>query len=98
MFVVNPYATPYFSVPTTGSNSVNDAGGFSLAGTGSPSAAFASHFWDSFSLNGSRAYNQNWVFNPVVAPNRLLLMQCAYQRVVGLTFDECSPCRDVELA
>ena len=90
MFVSDPYATPFFAVPGQGTNAVNDSAGIS-AGTG-----FAARFWKNLSLSGSRGYQQNWVLNPVVAPNRLLLMQCAYQRAVGLTFDQCSQCCDAE--
>jgi hypothetical protein len=90
MFVCDPYATPYFSVPGQGTNAVNDSGGFTAG------AGFAARFWKNFALTGTRAYQQNWVLNPVVAPNRLLLMQCAYQRAVGLSFDECSKCCDAE--
>lgn len=91
MFVCNAHATPFFSVPSQGTNQVNDSMG-ATAGQN----AFTFNFWKFFSATGSRGMNQAWTLMPVVDPNRLKLMQCAYQKAVGAPGDECSKCCDVE--
>ncbi len=89
MFVCNPYSTPFFSTATTGANNVNDSGMLSLS-------MFAGHFGNNLSANGSRGLMQSWTLTPIPDPERIKLMQCAYQHAVGLPIDNCNKCCDLE--
>ncbi len=93
MFVSNPHATPFFAVPDAGTNQVSDTGKLA-AGAG----AFTLRFWKFISADETRYMNQSWTLKPVVDPVRLRLMQCAYQRAVGLAPNECQPCCELEKA
>jgi hypothetical protein len=86
-FVNNPHATPSFSVFDQASNAINDSGGMTLG-----SGFLTGRFFAPISSTGSRASNNSFTLKPVVAPNRLLLMQCAYQRAIGYPIDQCSKC------
>ncbi|GAB5404580.1 MAG: hypothetical protein Aurels2KO_28110 [Aureliella sp.] len=86
-FVVNPYATPSFSVATQATNGVTSSGQIGLADGG-----FINRFWGFVSASGSRDLEQNFTLEPVTSPGRLKLMQCAYQRAVGLPMDQCNEC------
>ena len=92
-FTVNPYSTAFFSVAFQGTNAVNDHGALGLAAPG-----FTGRFFDSLSGDASREMNQAWTLNPVVNSNRLALMQCAYQKAVGLPMSECDQCFEIERA
>lgn len=86
-FVVNPYATPSFSIATQATNGVTTSGDVGLS-----DGAFINRFWGFVSASGSRDLEQNFTLDPVTTPGRLKLMQCAYQRAVGLPMDECDKC------
>jgi len=86
-FVNNPHATPSFSVFDQASNAINDSGSLALG-----SSFLTGRFFAPISSSGSRASNNSFTLKPVVAPNRLLLMQCAYQRAIGYPIDQCSKC------
>ncbi len=92
MFVCRPYATPSFSTPATGLNQVQDQGGFILGAGG-----FTGNFWNALSANGTRTIQESWTLNPIIDPNRLRLMQCAYQHAVGASPAECQHCCEIEL-
>jgi len=86
-FAVNPYATPSFSVASQATNGVQDQGEFGISDGG-----FVGRFWANVSASGSRGIDENFTLDPVTNPQRLRLMQCAYQRAVGVEWDECENC------
>lgn len=87
-FVVNPYATPTFSIASQSTNGVADRGEFGISDGG-----FTGKFFAFLSAGGSRDAEQNFTLDPVANPQRLQLMQCAYQRAVGLqAANDCDKC------
>lgn len=86
-FVVNPYATPSFSVANQATNGITDHGEVGLA-----EGAFSARFWAHLTAGGSRDQSHDFTMNPVTNPGRLRLMQCAYQAAIGLPRDECDDC------
>ena len=93
MFASNHNATPFFAVPGTGTNSVNDQ-----LKTDGIAGILTGRFWKFVTLGGSRQMNETWPLIPVVEPNRLQLMQCAYQRSIGAFADDCQQCCKIEQA
>jgi hypothetical protein len=77
MFHCQPDALPHFSVTGTGGTSVNDHG-----------EATAEFEWDPFSiarqqlgLGGSREIEEQWTLAPVVNPEKLRAIRCAFQLI-----------------
>ena len=91
MFTCNSHATPFFSVPDSGTNQVQDTG---KAGAGA--GAFTKRFWNFVSADGTRVMNESWTLKPVIDSNRLRLMQCAYQHAMGIAPDYCLDCCKLE--
>lgn len=87
--VHDAYAIPSFAYPKDGSTSITDSGGFS--------ASPIKNFSDVFGIDGRRTGLGQWGLTPVSDPDKLQLMQCAYQRAVyGSPLDSCSECCDKE--
>jgi hypothetical protein len=91
MFVVNPNATPFFSVPGQSQNTVGSQGNIELGGG-------KEVFFKYLSLKGNQDRRLSGTMNPVTDANRLRLMQCAYQRAVGIMEHPCQKCSEIESA
>jgi len=85
MFIYDSGSMPYFSVLSTGVNSLSDAG------TASGGVTLARETLLNLFMVGQQATTvgvtrmalENWSANPVSDPRRLELMRCAYQKVVA---------------
>jgi hypothetical protein len=91
MFSTNASATPFFAVPSDGINQVTDS-----AGAGLSDEAFTGRFLAHLSGSAGRTKNQSWGLKPVTDPDRLRLMQCAYQRALGTPQSQCPECCELE--
>lgn len=85
MFRSNPNATPFFAIPSSGSADVTDSGQIKASPLNGP-------LHTALELSSlSRTNRGGWTIKPIVEPDRLNLMKCAYRRAVGISFDE-DPC------
>ncbi|MFO0914373.1 MAG: hypothetical protein U0795_15540 [Pirellulales bacterium] len=91
--VVDPYATPSFSVANQSTSGVSDRGDFAIANGG-----FRGRFWDFVGAGASRGVDLNFTLSPVTNSMRLKLMQCAYQQAVGAPSDDCQKCCELMVA
>ncbi len=83
MFVHDPHALPFFAFPEEGSASIEDAGtiGFDPL----------IDFWQVMTAEASRTGLEQWGLTPVCEPDKLALMQAAYQQAVyGQKLDPCN--------
>lgn len=82
-FVQNPNALPHFAFPNQGSADVTDSGYAQPAEAWKPPAyTFAGA---STQLQAERIVRLNWTMVPIRDPQKLALMQCAYQRAIAGT-------------
>jgi hypothetical protein len=83
MFVANPDAFPYFSLPTQGNCTVTD--GATLAESNSWARSGKAFVFSALNVSPgvSRSLSENWTLNPVNDSVKLTLMRCVYQRVVS---------------
>ncbi len=92
MFVSNPQAMPFFSVPGAGGTSISTTGQASNSITWNI-AGFAS---DALTLGASRTNGGTWTLAPINDPAKLERMRCAYQIAVGYLPDssvnDCTQC------
>ena len=88
MFVNNPGALPYFAISGAGSAQVTDTGGLNALTFNWPSGGQAS-------LIGTRAVAEQWGLSPILQPDRLKAMQCAYQMVTQSAIGPCLDCETV---
>jgi len=89
MFVANPEAMPFFSVPGSGGTSINTTGQATNSITWNL-LGFAS---DTLFVGGSRSNGGSWTLAPINDPAKLQRMQCAYQLAVGfITSDSVNEC------
>ncbi len=87
MFCANPGALPYFALSSGGTAQVSDDGsisqGFTWDATGFSSPAL--------NLSGTRNLTEAWTLAPVLDPDKLDRMRCAYQVLIGADSSECRP-------
>jgi hypothetical protein len=88
VFVVNPNATPFFSVPGQSQNSAGSKGNLNFGGD--------DNILKTIGLSGEGSHLLSSTMNPVTDANRLRLMQCAYQRAVGAAEQACQECSEIE--
>ncbi|MEP3479089.1 MAG: hypothetical protein ABJZ55_07575 [Fuerstiella sp.] len=87
--VHDAHAIPSFAYPKEGTTSITDKGGFS--------ASPLKNFSNVLGIDGSRSGLEQWGLTPVSDPDKLQLMQCAYQRAVyGGPLDACAECCEKE--
>lgn len=87
--VHDAHALPFFAYPKDGSTRITDEGSFNA----SPIHDFRSVF----GIGGKRTGLEQWGLTPVVDPDKLQLMQCAYQRAVyGQPLAPCVDCCERE--
>jgi hypothetical protein len=94
MFVENPDAMPYFSVPGTGNSTVNEMGQSTATLTWNPTRIMS----EVLGISAQRSTGKTWTFATTTDTARLNAMRCAYQIVVGGgTDEECMHChRELE--
>jgi len=91
MTVHDAHALPFFAYPTDGSTNITD--------TANIAATPFRQFHNVFGINGSRSGLAQWGLAPVSDPDKLALMQCAYQTAVyGTGITVCQKCCDKEKA
>ena len=87
--VHDAHALPFFAYPDDGSTNIQD--------TANITASPFNNFTNVFGINGSRSGLEQWGLVPVADPDKLQLMQCAYQRAIyGQPLSECAKCCDIE--
>jgi len=87
--VHDAHALPYFAYPEDGTSRITD--------TASIAATPFSNFTNVFGINGTRAGLEQWGLIPVADPDKLQLMQCAYQRAIyGQPLSDCVKCCALE--
>lgn len=89
-FVVDPHATPSFAVATTAVSGAKRSENYGLA-----NGAFTERFWSLVSVSGAGSSENSFSLQVVTDPTRLRLMQCAYQRAVGASPDQCDKCCEI---
>ncbi len=83
MFVHDPHALPFFAYPEEGSASIEDAGTIGFEPL--------IDFWQVMTAEASRTGLEQWGLTPVCEPDKLALMQAAYQQAVyGQKLDPCN--------
>lgn len=90
-FCANPNQLPSFAVATNATNQVTDAG------SGGATTAYNRVQFTGVTLpfSASRNMQENWTLKPVIEPDRLARMRCAFQIVTG-HYDVCrEACGDV---
>lgn len=94
MFVGNPEALPFMSIPDGGVSRVTDNGGISAGPLNGPAHTVLSLTAFSRSNYGS------WTYDPVTDTKRLTRMRCAYRRAIGIMDpnDGCVDCCALEQA
>lgn len=90
-FVSDSHATPFFSIADTSTNEVG-----ANASIGAGDGAFVFRFWEFFSASAGQEAKIALSLIPVTETNRLKLMQCAYQRALGVLPDNCLDCCQLE--
>lgn len=89
--VHDAHALPFFAYPKDGSSRVTDEA--------TASASPLHDFRSAVGITGKRTNFEQWGLTPVVDPDKLQLMQCAYQRAVyGKTLSPCADCYNKEKA
>lgn len=82
----DPNALPYFALATTGNTQITDTAALNALTLN----------WHPYSgagtILGSRAIVENWGLIPVVEPDRLEAMRCAYQMALGAPAVSCEGC------
>lgn len=91
MFTVNPDVMPYFATAGSGSAQIVDNGGLSAL----------SFQWPVYAGSGTifaqRSIAEQWGLAPVLEPDRLKAMRCAYRLLVRSLEEPCDDC-STELA
>lgn len=86
MFVANPDALPYFATAGSGSTQITDTTGLNaLTWNWHPFSGVAT-------LLGTRGIVEQWGLAPVLEPDRLKAMRCAYRLVLNVPSDRCDDC------
>lgn len=85
------HALPFFAYPKDGTTNIST--------TGRASASPLKRFEDVLGIDGSRTGLSQWGLTPLSDPDKLQLMQCAYQKAVyGAPQDGCVDCCEKEKA
>jgi hypothetical protein len=85
----NPEALPYFALSSSGTAQVADGGNAMFGLTWDPHGLTG----ESLGLGASRSITESWGLAPVLDPDKLFRMRCAYQWVIGSTITECDNCK-----
>lgn len=94
-FVVDPNATPFFSVPGSSQNEIG-ANGEIGASDGAFRFANFDQFLGFINARSSTDANLSCTMTPTIDPNRLRLMQCAYKKAIGTVQQSCPDCVEIE--
>lgn len=92
MFVVDPNALPFFTIPGAGTSAVSDQGSASTS-LNWLRAGFQSI---GLTVGGSRLQQENFTLAPLSDPDKLARMRCAYQAAVGYSGTGCIDCCNLE--
>lgn len=83
MFAANPDAYPYFSLPTTGTCAITDAGSLTESTTWARSGKALILSSVGVDPSVSRTAAETWTLSPINDSVKLTLMRCVYQRAVS---------------
>lgn len=86
MFVHNPGTLPYFALSSSGTSQVSDTEGPVTGGLAwSPTTG-------NVGVSASRQLTEGWGLAPIMDPDRLDRMRCAYQAIIGIPNVNCDDC------
>jgi hypothetical protein len=93
LFCKVPTAMPYFAVTSGGVVQVSDNGSLNYQFSSNPLGAAHGVSNSFFGLGSTRTVSEQWSLVPLHDPNKLQMLRCAYQVLVGY---ETAPCNDCE--
>ncbi len=90
MFVSDPNAIPFYSMPDAGGAQVTLNSGADIGLQWNPTTLVS----ETLGLGGTGTLTENWTLKPVNDPDRLAMMKCVYQQVVCKSGSECFSCEE----
>lgn len=88
LFLTNEAAMPHFNLSSSGSAQVSDSGSISPGFLWDPFGLVN----ESLGLQGGRSVTEQWSLVPILDPDRLYLMRCAFQWVTSSEYSHCDDC------